>query len=93
MTSIPDVQLDGAYSHCVSPIFKSEKVNGQRFKTVYVAYASDILTRALQFGAPHSVEIPMASTWANPATFGIHSGELSVIRTDCSSNCNSTSNS
>ena len=36
VTSIPDVELDGAYSHCVSPIFKSEKVNGQRFKTVYV---------------------------------------------------------
>ena len=36
VTSIPDVELDGAYSHCVSPIFKSEKVNGQRFKIVNV---------------------------------------------------------
>ena len=34
LSSLADVQLDGAYSHCVSPIFKSEKVNGQRFKIV-----------------------------------------------------------
>ena len=54
VTSIPDVQLDGAYSHYVSPLFKSEKVNGQRFKTVLWLTRQIFLTRALRFGAPHS---------------------------------------
>ena len=63
MTSLADVQLNGAYSRCVPPFFKSEKVNGQRFETV-VLFGSQLRVLDANLVSPLPVVSPRAFNMA-----------------------------